>query len=320
MTDKIELLENFRIINCNFTNDLFQKEDIDIMENKSNDSIHYKGSIHYNNSIYAYKNLNKLLKPFDLSGGQNYTLFNSNSFSTDLKIFYSRRDFGTLKYEKERYKTNKFKIKKTKKRRPKQSSNDKINKIFSIKKVAKLGRIRKTSNKRGKHDKFKRDNIIRRFKVHFMQSLYDYINSLFLINKKCMKYKKVIKKISYYDTTLISKKDNIEWLNSSIRNIFSKNITSKISIYNNDYNKKLIGLIYEENIELDVINILNKTIREMWLVYINDDKEKSYTGFATLKDDVNKLRQIGETESYINHYIFIANEFENIIDGMMSRK
>ena len=153
-----------------------------------------------------------------------------------------------------------------------------------------------------------------------MQSIYDYINSLFLINKKCMKHKKVIKKISYYDTTLISKKDNIEWLNSSIRNIFSKNITSKISIYNNDYNKKLIGLIYEENIELDVINILNKTIREMWLVYISDDKEKSYTGFATLKDDVNKLRQIGETESYINHYICIANEFENIIDGMTSRK
>ncbi len=313
MTDKNELFQNFTIINYNNSNDIFQKEDIDILNNHSNDSIHY------NNSIYANKNLNfnELIKPLDVLGGQNYSEFNSNIFSTDLKLFYPEKD-----YQKERYKTKiyKFKIKKTKKRIPKQSSNDKGNKIFSIRKVAKLGRIKKTSNKKGKHNKFKRDNIIRRFKVHFMQSVYEYINSLFLINKNCIKYKKVIKKISYYDTTLISKKDNIEWLNSSIRNIFSKNITSKISIYNNDYNKKLIGLIYEENIELDVINILNKTIREMWLVYISDDKEKSYTGFATLKDDVNKLRQIGETESYINHYICIANEFENIIDGMTSRK
>ena len=166
MTDKTDILQHFTIINYNNSNDIFQKEDIDILNNQSNDSIHY------NNSIYANKNLNELIKPLNVLGGQNYSEFNSNIFSTDLKIFYSRRDFGTLNYEKERYKTNKFKIKKTKKRRPKQSSNDKINKIFSIKKVAKLGRIRKTSNKRGKHDKFKRDNIIRRFKVHLMKSIY----------------------------------------------------------------------------------------------------------------------------------------------------
>ena len=65
--------------------------------------------------------------------------------------------------------------------------------------------------------------------------------------------------------------------------------------FNKDYNKKLIDLIYQQNKEIDVIKILNKTIREMWLVYINDDVDKSYNGFSTLKDDLDKLRERGET-------------------------
>ena len=65
-----------------------------------------------------------------------------------------------------------FKIKKAKKKKSKQSLNEIGNKIFTIKKIMKLGRIKKNSNKRGKHDKYQRDNIIRRFKVHLMKSIY----------------------------------------------------------------------------------------------------------------------------------------------------
>ena len=84
---------------------------------------------------------------------------------------------------------NKFIIKKTKRKRPKRNSfgsNDKHKHIFSIKKVLKLGRKKKTSIKKGKHDKYKRDNIIRKFKVHLIQNIYDYINSLFKIKKRCV--------------------------------------------------------------------------------------------------------------------------------------
>ncbi len=153
-----------------------------------------------------------------------------------------------------------------------------------------------------------------------MKNIYDYINSLLIINKKGIKYKKALKKLTSQDTKSISKKDNIKWLNSSIRTIFSQKITSKITNCDYDYNKKIISLIYEQNKEIELINFLNKTIREMWLVYINDDLKKSYTGFATLKDDINKLKEIGETESYINSYIYVANEYENIFNGIISRK
>ena len=222
---------------------------------------------------------------------------------------------------------NKFKITKIKNKRIKinkdkqKSSIKKLDKIFTIKKMMKLGRIKKDSNKRGKHDKFKRDNIIRRFRVHLMQSIYDYINNSFIINKKSIKYKqKILKQLSSNYIKSISKKDNINWFNSSIRNIFSQKITSKISRQDYDYNRRTISRIYEQNKEIDVINILDKTIREMWLVYINDDIERSNNGFATIKDDINKFKEKGETESYIKSYINVANNYENIFNGIISRK
>ena len=64
----------------------------------------------------------------------------------------------------------------------------------------------------------------------------------------------------------------------------------------------------------------NKTIREMWLVYINDDTDKSYNGFSTLKNDISQLKEMGEPESYIKDYIRIATKFEDIFDEIISRK
>ncbi len=64
---------------------------------------------------------------------------------------------------------------------------------------------------------------------------------------------------------------------------------------------------------------MNKTIREMWLVYINDEDDESFKGFTKLKDDIIKLRENGETEDYINLFINIAHNFEEIINKITSR-
>ena len=315
MINKIELFQKFSIIKFNSSNDIFQGENDDILCNQSNNSI-----LCYN-STYTNKNLgiNTTIKPFDLLIGQDYSEMNSIINST---LLYFNKDLGLNNYNKDNNKaiSYKFKIKKTRMKRAKQSFNKIGKKIFTIKKLMKLGRIKKESGKKGKHDKYKRDNIIRRFKVHLMKSIYEYLNSLFLFNKNAKSKKRILKKLCSLDTKSISKRDNIKWLNSTIRNVFSKNITSRLSKYNRDYNKKLIGLIYEQNIELDVITLLNKTIREMWLVYINDDSDKSYNGFSTLKDDITQLKEMGEPESYIKHYISIATRFEDIFDEIISRK
>ena len=60
------------------------------------------------------------------------------------------------------------------------------NKIFEIKKKKKSGRIKKYFNRKGHHDKFKKDNLIKKFKVHLMKNIFNYINSCFLIKIKSL--------------------------------------------------------------------------------------------------------------------------------------
>ena len=193
--------------------------------------------------------------------------------------------------------------------------------IFIIKKETKLGRIKKNSLKKGKHDKFKRDNVIRRFKVQLIQNLYNYINKCFNCNynHKGKKRINIIKRISSQETKCISREDNIKWLNSKIKNIFSQRITSKFVVYDSNYNKNIIKMIYEKNEEKMVIKIFERTVREMWLIYINDDKDNSYPGFNTIKSDINKFKELGESEEYIQVYIDICKNYENIFNRIKSR-
>ena len=168
MISKFEFFEKFRIINLNHSNNNFQRENDDILSNQNNNSI--QCSTHINKNI----GINTLIKPFDLLVDQDYSEMNSNINSTDLRLLYLDKDLGLKDYKHNNNKvlSYKFKIKKAKnKKKSKQSLNDNGNKIFTIKKIMKLGRIKKNSNKTGKHDKYKRDNIIRRFKVHLMKSI-----------------------------------------------------------------------------------------------------------------------------------------------------
>ena len=194
--------------------------------------------------------------------------------------------------------------------------------IFNIEKIIKLGRIKKNSNKKGKHNKYHRDNIIRRFKVFIMKNIYTYINNSFScnnINNKMYKKINFLKKISSFNTKSISKKDNTAWLNSKIKDIFSEKLTTKIVSFDSDYNKKLINKIYREGKEKKVIYIFDKTIKEIWLAYINNDKNNDFIGFETIKHDIKKLRDMGETENYIKLYVRVANNLENIFNNINPR-
>ena len=201
------------------------------------------------------------------------------------------------------------------------NNNNNKKPIFKIKKILKLGRIKKNSNKKGKHDKFQRDNVIRRFKVFLMRNIYNYLNNSFIINNNKDENNKanILQRISSFNSKSISKKDNIKWFNSKIKNVFSENL-KKFICFDLDYNKKVINKIIEEGKEKQTIYILNKTIKEMWFAYINDDKNNDFIGFETLKNDIIKLRKKGETEAYINLYIKIANDFENIFNVINPRK
>ena len=195
-------------------------------------------------------------------------------------------------------------------------------KIFNIEKCKKLGRHRKYCIKKGKHDKFQNDNLIRKFKSHLSKNIFNYVNSCFLINEniKPEKHINVLKTLNSKAIKSISKKDNIKWLNMTLKEFFSQNISTKLCHYNLDYNEKLIDKIYKKHEEKKVLNILNKKIKDMWRVYVSEIKDDNYKGFKTLTDDIEQLKKNGENEEYIRKYKIISCEFERIFNRMIGRK
>ena len=58
----------------------------------------------------------------------------------------------------------------------------------------------------------------------------------------------------------------------------------------------------------------------MWNIYINDDINHNYTGFSTLKDDIEDLKKSNQPLDYIEKYKKIAIEFEEIFNNIKERK
>ena len=193
--------------------------------------------------------------------------------------------------------------------------------VFNIRKEKKKGRNKKNCLIKGKHSKFRRDNVIRRFKAQFIQNIFKYINKLFKCNNRPNKKPiNILQKICSKGTKSISKEDNLKWFSSKIKFIVSQNVTTKLSFFELNYNNKLINRIYEKGEEKKVIEILEKTIKDMWEIYKNDDKENKHIGFNTIKYDTKKFKELGETEEYIELYVSIVNNFETIFNNIKARK
>lgn len=155
-----------------------------------------------------------------------------------------------------------------------------------------------------------------------MKNIFNYINSCFLINKnkEPRNHIKVIKNISYLNYNLISKDNNLIWFNTKIKDIFSQNISCKFTNFESNHNKNLINRIYKKREEKKVINIMEKTIKDMWILYIKETKDNNYLGFKTLKDDINDFKKNGETEEFIKKYKNVSIEFEKIFNSIKTRK
>ena len=300
----------------NYNNDyLYIKSENDVYINKSKKEL----NPFFSPNFLDTSTLNQLKESIDPLYDDENSQFSQLILGPNIKnIFSIEESENALEFKENKNKEknkSKFIIKKH------INNNINKNKIFKIKKVLKLGRIKKNSHKKGKHDKFQKDNIIRRFKVFLMRNIYNYINYSFIVNANKDENNRinVLQRISSFNSKSISKQDNVKWFNSKIKDVFSENL-KKFICFDLDYNKKLINKVIQEGKEKKTIYILNRTIKEMWLAYINDDKNSDFIGFETIKQDINKLRILGESETYINLYIKVANNFENIFNVINPRK
>jgi hypothetical protein len=201
------------------------------------------------------------------------------------------------------------------------------NKIFKIGKDNKnKGRIRKNTNFIGKHDKFSEDNIIRKFKGRFIEKCRIYINKeykRFLLTKKndIKNIKVLLQRISPKLSKKIKKEDNLKWLNSKLNKVFSEKVSVKCSLYESDYNKKEIQKLYKENEAKNVLNILNRPVKEMLNAFI----QNKIPGFDSLNEDINELKEKmkknnqDNIKEYLIKYKQTALNFESIFINKNSR-
>ena len=279
-------------------------------------------NIHENLSFSSLiSNENKFGSPFlkkndELNSNSNDEKNIFNEDDLDFKSYFNNNFNITEKKEEKHI----FQNENEKKIYDKKKKKSKL--IFKIDKVLKLGRKKKNERRIGKHSKLAQDNVIRRFKVQFTNNLLNYVNSLFKINNygKSKTPINIIKKTSAIFVKSINKEDNLRWLDTQLKSIFSQKLSTKLSNFDMDYNKKLIERIFEKNEEKNVIKILEKTIKDMLLVYINSDQKNEYPGFKTLKDDIQKLKDLGESEAYIEMYVLVSTSFENIFRNIMGRR
>ena len=73
----------------------------------------------------------------------------------------------------------------------------------------------------------------------------------------------------------LKRDENLELLNKNISDILSNTKMNKISEKRRKSNKKLIKKIYNENIEVEVINILSITFQD----FLNDIRDNNLEDF-----------------------------------------
>ena len=201
-----------------------------------------------------------------------------------------------------------------------------LEKIFLINKVnKKLGRIGKSKKGiKGLHNKWSQDNIIQKIKASFNERAFNYINKeydKYLINNHIDR-PQLIKRITPAKVRNIKKDDNLLWFSLKLKDLFSMELSSKYTRFGKNYNKNNIEKLYRENEAKDVINILEKTVREMFNEFCNDTP---IDGFETLKYDLESQKKKMEEENednieeYLKKYKDIAQNLEHIFKLKRSR-
>lgn len=204
-------------------------------------------------------------------------------------------------------------------------------KIFNIYKVnKKIGRMLKRLKQKFKapHNKHSEDNIIRKIKARFQDLLLHCINfenSKFVEAKGISKKIKLLQRINPEESRKISKVDNLRWFSTKLKNLFSSDLSKKCSLYDSDYNRSKINEIYKNNEAINVINILEKEVIDMYNLYRNNVKIE---GFITLEEDLKLLREKMEKENedeeedidlYLSNYKDIALRLDKIFEDKKGR-
>jgi hypothetical protein len=162
----------------------------------------------------------------------------------------------------------------------------------------------------GKHNKFSKDNLIRKIKSKLMTAILSYINSLlekyYLQNeiKSVVLLQKVDQK--YIKDTRIN--FNIKLFNLKIKDIFSDRISLKYKALGRNFNKNLINKICQGKSQKNIIDTLEMTFLEC-LEHVSG--KKHYESLNGLEKEFQLIvNNMNETDKYIEAFTNLLNKFE----------
>ena len=139
------------------------------------------------------------------------------------------------------------------------------------------------------HSKFKEDNIIQKIKTFIFDYILDHLNKS--LKLQIYKFYPLTKELNIN----LKKEFNEKLLERTIYDIYMNSDLNMRYISIPDSNRTLIKKIYEENIEIETINILEKRFKDI-LDYIREkDLENFLTNF--------RLREIKKDDKFIDSYM-----------------
>ena len=228
------------------------------------------------------------------------------------------------KTKKETRETDKSQIKNNKYQEIKKTKKEKIFKYLKVnRKRGRLNNESKIKKFKGRHNKFSDDNIIRKIKVRFLKYLMNFLN---LLHSDCTgnKNSKFILLLDSSFTSNINRKDNLEWFDKTIKDFFSNKISSRFTKIKSNENINKIKEFYEKekNSPIKLIQIMEMKIRDLYEIYIKEEKEEGFEELNNLYYDKrqleNEMRQ--KKEDKINEYLEKYEDFAKNLEQKFQNK
>ena len=183
--------------------------------------------------------------------------------------------------------------------------------IFKTKKAKKQGRrkLGKIYSNEPRHDKFSKDNIIKKIMNHFIQSTLNYINEKYneFLKNNNRRSQPLLHKIINTTSKFVTKKKISKLFKAKARDLFTMDISKRCSRSNPKDNINRIEKLYSQNEAVEVLEILNKSLSELYGEYMNNKIPK----YSFEKNDLDLIKDKNDTK-YKKSY---QDEAENLINN-----
>lgn len=257
---------------------------------KSKDIILYKNIL--NTKVYFSDNKIKIFENIF----ESQKLFECNENLFDEENYFIKADSLIYHYNSNNSKEKYIEEKNIKKSKKKQFQK----KIFLIEKIDRkkknMGRRKKEKKyrTRASHNKFNKDNIVRKIKIHFLNAGIKYINKKY--NEfHCLKRtkQKFLQKLKQKYTDYLTKKEEKIFLSKKLNEILSDTVSKRCKNHNKDYNRKNIKKLINNGEPKNLIEFLDKTIEDVYRIYISEEKDKIpefnlENDLMSIEEDINE--------------------------------